>query len=372
MMRIAVDARTIYSPRRRGTGKNLIDLYTTLASLRRDWEFLMLHQAPTEIDPFARVPNVHRQRIDIWGDRVNAWQDIRLPIAAWAAGATVLHCPANTAPYASRTPIVLTIHDLIPLEIDPESTVTRRWITRVGRSARRARQILTPSDYTRTALVARMGVDHGRVTVNHWAPDRGLRPADASTIADVRARYGLPSDASYLLAFGAEDPRKNTTGIIEAWARVPDEIRRTARMLIVGIQPTSLPRLSAFAQARVRDASCLLHGFAAEDDIAPLLSGATALCYPSRHEGFGLPVVDAFACGTPVITSRTTSLPEVAGDAALLVDPEDVDDIAEALIRVLSCDRLRDHLRDAGRRRLPLFSWERCARTAAAALEAAA
>ena len=143
-------------------------------------------------------------------------------------------------------------------------------------------------------------------------------------------------------------------------------------LLIVGLQVSALDRFRAAAAKRVEDGSCVLRGFADETDIAPLLSGATALCYPSRSEGFGLPVLDAFACGTPVITSRTTSLPEVAGDAALLVDPSDPDAIAAALGEVLGSDAVRGRLRERGFARLEMFSWDRCARMVAEVFEAVA
>ena len=123
---------------------------------------------------------------------------------------------------------------------------------------------------------------------------------------------------------------------------------------------------------RCSDRSCLITGFADEKDIAALLSGAVALCYPSLSEGFGLPIVDAFACETPVITSATTSLPEIAGDAALLVDPRNTDAIRGALETLLMNPRLREQLRARGRERLGAFSWDRCARTTARVLEEAA
>jgi glycosyltransferase involved in cell wall biosynthesis len=372
-MRVAVDARTVYSPTRRGTGKNLVDLYTTLAALHPPWEFLMLHQSErTPDEPFGGLSNVRARYIDIRGDRYNLWQDVRLPLAAARARASVLHCPANTAPVATLTPTVVTIHDLIPLEISPGTPETERWERRVRRGARYARHVLTPSEYSRRGIAERFGLPPDRITVNYWAPDRGAVRASPDAIASVRARYGIPQGFPYMLAFGGEDPRKNTKGIIEAWTKLPSQARQSSRLVIVGLQQHALVHFRELARTRVPDDSCILHGFAPEEDVSPLMSGACALCYPSLSEGFGLPVVDAFACGTPVITSTTTSLPEIAGDAALLVDPSDVDGIAEAIMAMLSSDSLRQRLEEAGRRRLPLFSWERCARTVAHVLSAAA
>jgi glycosyltransferase involved in cell wall biosynthesis len=188
----------------------------------------------------------------------------------------------------------------------------------------------------------------------------------------ARKTVGLPEDGRpYVLAFGAIDPRKNTAGVIDAWRRMPAAVRDSARLLIVGMQAEALSGFREIARSAVPDGGIVVHGFVAETEMAALLTGAVALCYPSRSEGFGLPILEAFACGTPVIASASTSLPEVAGDAALLVDPDDPAAIAGALADVLSSADTRDRLRAAAATRLALFSWERCARTMASVLESA-
>jgi glycosyltransferase involved in cell wall biosynthesis len=370
VMRIAVDAREIYAPNRRGTGKNLIDLYMTLAAQRPRWEFIMLFQTSGLANPFEQCPNVRAHRVDIRGDRWNLWQDVRLPFAARALGADLLHCPTNTSPLRSLIPVVVTIHDLIP---DYGDEAASRTLRRVRRSARLARHIITPSYYTRRIIVSQLEMPEEKITVNYWAPCRTYRCIDdAPVLAAIRQKFGVPSDARCVLAFGAEDPRKNTSTIIQSWAELSPSIRERSFLLMVGLQPSALERARALAARLISDGSCLLHGFADEADIAPLLSAAAVLCYPSRSEGFGLPVLDAFACGTPVITSQTTSLPEVAGDAAILVDPSDPRDIGRALRDVLGSETLRARLREQGFDRLRLFSWDRCADTAAKVFEAVA
>jgi glycosyltransferase involved in cell wall biosynthesis len=368
---VGVDARTVYAPTRRGTGKNLVDLYSIMASRYENWRFLMFHQLDARDDPFDAFPNVRHVQVDVRGDRFNLWQDVRLPIAAWTHDVDVLHCPANTAPYRAIRPTVLTIHDLIPLDTAPGASATRSWYTRVRRSARAACRIITPSEYTKQRVVTQLGAPADAVVVNPWAPDRKCRRVtDATVLEAVRTRYQIPTDR-YVLAFGAEDPRKNTLRVLRAWTRVPAGV--SATLAVIGLQPTALGQLQLAVQTdRSLGSAVVLHGFAAEDDIGALLSGAAALCYPSLSEGFGLPVVDAFQCGTPVVTSRTTSLPEVAGEAAILVDPTSEDEIAAALCEVLTSEKRRETLRAAGFERVKLFSWDRCAQNTAQALAAAA
>jgi len=372
-MRIAVDARSVFSPNRRGTGKNLIDVYRMLAAQRPNWQFLMFGERRETDDPFTGLPNVRRRLIDAPGYRFNVWQDVLLPTAARACRATVLHCPANTAPIKPFSPLVLTIHDLIPVDIAPDAPETARWFRRVKRSARLAKRIIVPSHYTEARIVDALGVRSDKIRVNYWAPDRACRRVEApAVLANTRSKYEVQTNQPYILAFGAADPRKNTTAIIEAWARVPQALRDRAVLLVVGLQDEALTSARTMAEGLMPDRSWRLHGFVPEEDVAPLLSAATALCFPSRSEGFGLPVLDAFACDTPVITSATTSLREVAGEAALLVDPNSVDEISAAMQSVLSSRDICARLRAAGRQRLAAFSWERCATTLGDALEGAA
>ncbi|MCC7044031.1 MAG: glycosyltransferase family 4 protein [Acidobacteria bacterium] len=373
-MRVAVDARTVYSAVRRGTGKNLIDLYRCVARLRPDWSFLMIHRRGFEgDDPFAEAPNIAAVGVEMPGDRWHAWQHVRLPLAARAWKADVLHAPANTAPRFPLVPLVVTIHDLIPLDIVANSVASRRWEREVGYGVSRARRILTPSVYTRDRLVGHYGVQPGKIVVNPWAPDSSLvRIEDPAEIDRVRQRYGLRLGQPYVLCFGAADPRKNTRRVLEAWSRIDPAVRHRAALLVVGLDGAALQPLREWMSSLLPEGGWSLAGFADEADMPALISGATALCYPSLSEGFGLPVLDAFACDTPVITSRATSLPEVAGDAAVLVDPTDTEAIGRAMADLITRPELARDLRARGRRRLEEYSWDRCARTAIDTLAAAA
>jgi glycosyltransferase involved in cell wall biosynthesis len=371
-MRVVVDARTVYNGVRRGTGKNLVDLYRTMARLRPGWTFYMMHRGISHgDDPFAGCNNVRAEVIDMRGDRWNLWEQVRLPVAAVARRASALHSPANTAPAVPLVPLVMTVHDLIPMESN-DTAAARAWRANVSAAAQRARRIITPSSYTRTLLTERLGVAPERIVVNHWAPDNGCRRVDDSgEISRVRSRYGLDKDERYVFGFGAADPRKNTPRLIAAWAGLPRSLRAQLGLVLVGLQGSALADATKQAAALAPEGGWHFSGFVPEADLPALLTGATMLCYPSLSEGFGLPVLDAFACDTPVVTSDTTSLPEVAGDAAVLVDPADVAAIRDGIARVASDPAVQDLLRSRGRERLTKFSWERCAETAAVALEEA-
>jgi glycosyltransferase involved in cell wall biosynthesis len=372
-MRIAVDARTVYSPARRGTGKNLVDLYRRVARLRPDWTFLMFHRMPVvEDDPFRAEPNIIQRAIEIRGDRWDLWEQVRLPLAAARARASVLHAPANTAPRNPLVPLVVTIHDLIPVDMGM-SDIVRAWSLKVGRAARNARRIITPSQFTKDRIVNHFRIPADKIVVNHWAPDSGCRRVDEPTVIEqARTRMGLAPGQPYIFGFGAEDPRKNTMRIIEAWAGLDAALRSRLGLLLIGLQEPALTDARERARTLAPDGNWSLMPFVDEEQLSALMSGATAVCYPSLSEGFGLPVLDAFVCGAPVITSNSSSLPEVAGDAALLVDPTDVSAIRSAMERLAVDDDLRTSLRARGYERVRQFTWDRCAQRAADVLGNAA
>ena len=372
-MLIAVDARTVYSGHRRGTGKNLIDLYRHLAAIEPSWQFVMFHDGERRDDPFAGHSNIAAKRLEMRGDRFDLWQQVRLPLAARALGSSVLHCPANTAPALPLVPLLVSIHDVIAVECAANASTARHWRRRLMRAASGARRILTPSHHSKQAIVNELKVSATKITVNPWAPDTACRRVTEVTALDrVRAKYGLRPGQEYVFAFGASDPRKNTVRIIEAWAGLDPVLRAQCPLLVVGVEGPALARFRELAQARAPQDNWSINGFAEEADIPALLSGAALLCYPSLSEGFGLPVLDAFACETPVITSNTTSLPEVAGDAAEVVNPADTASIRDALRRVLTTPAARAELRARGARRVGDFSWQRVARTAADVMQACA
>jgi glycosyltransferase involved in cell wall biosynthesis len=362
---LTLDARTVYAADRRGTGKNLIDLYTRLARRRPEMEILALHRGQGTDDPFAGLANITPRVIDMPGDRWGLWQHLRLPLACRSAD--LLHCPANTAPRIARPPILLTIHDLIPAETHAPGW--RSWLAEVARSARRARRIITPSKYSRRQLIERLGIAPETISVNPWAPDSSvLEPIDPARVADVRAGLGL-DDRPVVLGFAAEDPRKNTAGLVSAWAALPRAVRKPWQLVLIGAQDRFLPALRERIDRAGLDDSIAARGFVSQGDLATLLTAAEVLCYPSLAEGFGLPVLDAFATAAAVVTSSTTSLPEVAGDAAELVDPADVDAIAAGLARVMDDPARRAELIAAGRDRLGQFTWDHCVRRFSAILD---
>ncbi|MFN8513118.1 MAG: glycosyltransferase family 1 protein [Thermomicrobiales bacterium] len=290
-----------------------------------------------------------------------AWEQGIGPAAALRERLDLLHGPVNVLPLAAPCRGVITIHDLAFLA-HPEAfnAAKRRYLTvMTALSARRSARVIAVSHFTRLEVIRRLGIAPSKVAVVHNAADPTFAPRPADEIARFRAAHDLP--ARFILSVGTLEPRKNLTGLLDAFAKLAADT--DADLVIVGGQgwlyDDALARVAALGLAgRVRFA-----GHVPDGDLPLWYNAAAAFVYPSLYEGFGLPPLEALACGTPTITSAAASLPEVVGEAAILVEPRDPDAIAAALRQVLTDPSLRARLSAAGPPRAATFTW---ARTAAA------
>jgi glycosyltransferase involved in cell wall biosynthesis len=292
------------------------------------------------------------------------WTHARLSWEVFRRPPGVLFIPAHVVPlWHPRT--VVTIHDLGYIH-EPEShpASQRRmldWTTRW--SCRAATKIIAISEATKSDLVQHYRIKEEKIrVVHHGVSDSIQRTSDADNFG-VRAKYALP--ARYVLFVGTVQPRKNIARIVAAMKSV--EAAGFPHKLVVAGKPGWLSdRVERDLAETGRPELIQRIGYVPDVDVPALYSGADAFCFPSMYEGFGLPILEAMACGTPVVTSTRGSLPEIAGDAALLVDPTSVDEIGQALVRVLSDTDLRIRLITAGQVRARQFSWRA---TAAATLD---
>ncbi len=289
-----------------------------------------------------------------------AWDLLGRPSLPPSLRAVELVHATNHAAIPPRAPgqrLVATVHDLAFLRFPRMFPPTWRALYRLGLRAavRRADAILTPSRATAEDLVARTRVDPGRV---HVTPLAAVLPEGEREIDRVLQRLRIR--APYVLYVGTLEPRKNLVRLVRAYRRIAGGDLPHALVLAGPLGWGHEPLLREIALPGPGE--IVLTGPLPEEDLDALYRGASAFCYPSLHEGFGLPVVEAMARSVPTVTSRTSSLPEVAGDAALGVDPRSVSEIAEALRRVLTDTDLAERLAAAGRERAARFSWEETAR----------
>jgi len=293
----------------------------------------------------------------------------------------VFHCPHLRLPPKGLTgdlPRVVTVYDLIPLTRPDFVTQYQLEVCQAlldGIDVERD-WVICISEFTRMEFCERTGMSPERVMVVPLAAAHFFRQiTDPDVIAATRLRYRVP-EGEYLLCLAAPQPRKNLAHLIRSFFRLLDEQRLPDTYLVLAgstEQGWMYDETFAAAESSSKHRSRLIFtGYVAEEDLPALYSGAVAFVFPSLYEGFGLPALEAMACGTPVITSNTTSLPEVAGGAAFLVNPTEPDELCEAMSTILSDHSLREELRRKGLARAAEFSWKRCAELTAGVYHLAA
>lgn len=383
MTRIAIDARPAAFPQKTGIGFYTwhllrllpeVDPETSYLGWYLDARALTGRPSPPPIDHAPSNLRLRRTPIPAqWFERSS--ERFELPRVEWFARFDVLFAPNFVPPPTRAKRLVLTVHDLA-FKLFPESAPhgTRRWLERLDRALARASRVIAVSETTKHDLIRLYGVREDVVAVvPHGVDHRVFRPDSPESIEQTMRRFEV--DGPYLLSLGGLEPRKNLPNLVRAFARMPSDVDPV--LVIAGAKTawnpegwdslrSALDELPESIRRRV-----VLTGYLSERDKVALLSGALALCYPSTYEGFGLPVLEAMACGTPVVTSNVSALPEVAGDAALLVDPGDVGAIASAMDRVVQGDALRQELRSAGLSRAGKFDWLTTARRTAEVLHLA-
>ncbi|HEY64534.1 MAG TPA: glycosyltransferase family 4 protein [Caldilineae bacterium] len=361
-MLIGVDASRALRARRTGTERYSLELIRHLLALDKRHHWRLYSQSPPAPGLFAVHERVSWRVIRLprlWTHVGLSWEMLRCP-------PDVLFVPAHVLPLWRPRRTVVTVHDL-GYHHYPEAHPWRQrtyleWST--WWNAHVADVVLADSQATCEDLIAAYRVDPERVVVVYPGRDESLRRVeDPQALEVVRTRYGLSQH--YILYVGTLQPRKNLVRLIRAFARLvggaegfPSDLE-----LVLAGRPGWLsdsilaePRRLGI-EGRVR-----FPGYVADEDLAALISGAQIFAYPSLYEGFGFPVLEAQACGVPVLTSRASSLPEVAGDAAWLVDPEDEEAITDGLRRLLSDPALREDLIARGYANVRRFSWDRTAR----------
>lgn len=275
--------------------------------------------------------------------------------------------------FDERLKTVITVHDMaheyFPETIRDEETIA--YLKKeLPEAARRAHRIIAVSETTRSDVIRFLGIAPEKVRVVYNGVDEAFRPIDnPALLAAARERYRLP--ARFILFVGAIQPRKNILGVVEAYARICGEAGVPHDLVIAGGDGWKSEGLTERIAALGLEGKIHFTGYVADADLPLLYNLADLFVFPSFYEGFGLPVLEAMACGVPVVTSSTSSLPEIAGDAAVLVDPASPDEIGEAMRRLLTDHELKGRCREKGMEQARRFTWERCAReTLAVLLEA--
>lgn len=344
-----------------GIGRYVVNLARAMAPLLAPDEHLTLLRDPARPSPWdlSDLAGERVQVVDVPLSPFSLRQQWVIPRLLARLEADLYHSPYYLMPYRPGVPAVLTVHDLIPLRLPRQSTLQARLLFRwtMALALRTARFVIAVSEATQRDLSRWFRVPTDRVSVISEATDPAFYPRSSAEVEALHHRYGLPE--SFVLYVGSNKPHKNLLCLVEAWAQVTQHAIRNT-LVIAGPWDPRYPEPRRRAEQLGLENIRWL-GPVPEADLPALYSAATLFVFPSLYEGFGLPVLEAMACGVPVICSDTSSLPEVAGDAALRVDPTDGEAMAAAIAELLTNLARREEMREKGLQQAARFSWKRTA-----------
>lgn len=368
-MRIGIDAH-FTSYELRGIGKFLIELVSGLAGTDKSNEYVVYgdSRAFPQQNGRGNVRFRHPSRVPY-----PIWEQFVLPRWARQDGIQLLHCPANTAPVAlpKKVKLVMTIHDvmyLLPESVLAGSKVPRQRFGRlyrravVPRVARRAERVITHSEFSKQDVARYLKIVPGRIRAIYPGVDPNFASSADALGSAPQEIGGERLDSPFILAPGAGDPRKNTLRLIRAYGLRWRELANQEKLVIVGLRDYESSAASLLVRELGLGKQVLFAGYVSEELLAWLYKSSRCFLHPTLYEGFAHPVLEAMASGTPVITSNCTAVPEVAGDAAILVDPNSEKEIGDALVWVLGNEALRNELIQRGKARVRQFSWQNTVR----------
>ena len=291
------------------------------------------------------------------------WEQTCLPCRLMIDKVDILFSPAFILPIACSKKTVVTILDLI-YHLFPKTYSKAKCLyyeAFVSRAAHQANRIITISENNKRDIIEHLRVPEEKVTVTYCGVDSAFAPVeDATRITIVKKKYHLPD--KFILSVGTLEPRKNIPRLLRAFANLLNQTRIEEKLVITGMKGWLYGEIFDTISELGIEEDVHFTGFASDSDLPALYSGASLFVFPSIYEGFGFPPLEAMACGTPVITSNTSSLPEVIGNAGIMVNPYKTEEIAEAMYKLLSDENIQNEMRRKGIERAKQFSWEETAK----------
>jgi glycosyltransferase involved in cell wall biosynthesis len=366
-MKIGIEAQRIFRKKKHGMDYVALELIRNIAKIDHENEYIVFVKPGEDEKCFEATPNVRIVKIS---GAYPVWEQFKLPAAAKKEGVQILHCTSNTGPVNCSIPMVLTLHDIIYMEsvalfkkgftlYQKFGNMYRRLV--VPRVLKNCRKIITVSKYEQKRIAEFFGIHDNRVVAVYNGVGNYFKPVtNQEELVRVKQKYNLPD--RFLFFLGNTDPKKNTIGVLKAVSqlykkgeqyRIPlvmlDYDREVLQKMLVEIGDPEMMKMIK------------LTGYVVNTELPAIYSACSVFLYPSLRESFGIPMIEAMASGAPLIASNTSCMPEVAGDAALFIDPFKPGEITDAIIRMLDSEELRQHHVQKGFERASHFSWQKMA-----------
>lgn len=360
-MKIAIEAQRIFRPNKHGMDFVALEVIRELQKLDTENEYYIL-TAPGEDHCLTPTSNFHIVKIKC--SSYPLWEQFALPRAIRRIKPDLLHCTSNTAPVFCSVPLVLTLHDIIFLE--KKAGKNSSFYQNMGRYYRRlvvpriikhCRKIITVSNFECNRIRSFLNLEENRITAIHNGYSQRFQPLE---ISRTQIQKYLP-DEEYLFFLGNTDPKKNTPRTLKAYSLYLKKSAKRLPLLIADLKEDTIDRI--LHQEQIEEIKSMLRypGYIPHTDLPAIYNRASVFLYTSLRESFGIPLLEAMACGTPVITSNTSAIPEIAGKDALLINPEKAETIAKVLIELEQNPLLRRKQIDYGLERVKHFSWQQTA-----------
>lgn len=361
MKKIGIDARILYKESG-GLGRYASNLINELSAIDHENQYTVIITPRDETEYRVTAPNFRKLVVDI--PHYSYAEQLKLLSILNKENFNLVHFTHFNHPILYRRPFVVTVHDLI-MHLYPSGGQTKSLIRKLAyrlamSDTRRAKKILVPSQASKNDLITMLNFPEEKIVVTEEGSEERFKMATAEAIEAVRSKYKLPK--KYALFVSRWENYKGVTRLVDAFEKLYSDLPELG-LVICGKPAKQSPEVGSYIFERQKKSKgpIITPGFVSDDDLSALYSGASVYVHPSLYEGFGIMILEAFGCGVPVVTSNNSSLSEVAGDAALLVNAEDVTEIATAIKKVITDESLAKQLRAKGLERVKLFSWKKMA-----------
>lgn len=357
-MRIGIDASTIST--QGGPRTYVLNLIGSLLKVDKENEYVIFYNSAEHL---GRFPNAREVVVPYSNPATRLFREhILMPIYYMKERLDLIHNTKSAVSFFKPCKTVVTIHDIIPLTNPETETFMAKsyWRIQIPIAAKRANKIITISDYARKEISGYFKLEEKNIAVVPNCYEDRFRPiSDAEELEQIRSKYSLPSN--YILYVGTIQPRKNLNLLIKSFFSLKKSGKISQKLVIAGRKGWLYSSLFDLIKELGIEGEVIFTGFVPDEELPYIYNMADIFVYLSLFEGFGIPPLEAMACGIPVVCSNSTSLPEVVGDAGILVDPTDQKSVEEAILKVLKNPELRDEMREKGLFQAGKFSWERTA-----------
>jgi glycosyltransferase involved in cell wall biosynthesis len=365
-MKIGIEGQRLYRKKKHGMDMVALELIKNLQKIDTLNEYVIFVKPDEDNTCIPIAQNF--KIVELAGGPYPTWEQLALPKAAEKEGCELLHCTSNTGPIWCKVPLITTLHDIIYLESISIFKKSGTWYQKFGNMYRRlvvppvakkSKKVVTVSNFEKERICGFMGMGDNLTAIYNGVGEHFVKISNTEVLQKAKQKYTLPDNFMFFL--GNTDPKKNTPNVLKAFADFNSRSKTKYKLVMLDYEENALMQvLNSIGHPELR-ADIVMTGYVPNTEMPAIINQCKVFLYPSLRESFGIPILEGMACGVPVITSNTSSMPEIAGDAAILVDPHKSEEIVDAIEHILNDEVFRNSLCEKGIERAARFSWKHMA-----------